>query len=303
MFPHFSPRFEHSMLWQVGYRRNGHNETDEPMFTQPAMYKKIRAQPTVLKKYTDQLINQENVITQQEYQVWNTTTALQNGLTRYHRETKTNKIVLWKFHQFSTTNFDNSGHKDSQENNILWGAIIFNWLTHYRLKCSSEKKILLVYWDTVYNHLHDHSNNCNNNVLSLRHVVRSVTVDCTIQPGTEWIDILYQLYRYSDDSYAQEELDRYSQLCEDAYAEARKSTEVQQEQWLDSAWKRFLTNRDPMTLAPTGISADTINHILRVFSSEPPPADNFTIHDGRPAYQPYASDRVTISYHSRSASL
>ena len=69
MFPHFSPRFEHSMLWQVGYRRNGHNETDEPMFTQPAMYKKIRAQPTVLKKYTDQLINQENVITQQEYQV------------------------------------------------------------------------------------------------------------------------------------------------------------------------------------------------------------------------------------------
>jgi len=54
---------------QVCYRRNGHNETDEPMFTQPAMYKKIRTQPSVLKKYADQLINQEKVITEQEYEV------------------------------------------------------------------------------------------------------------------------------------------------------------------------------------------------------------------------------------------
>lgn len=51
----------------VCYRRNGHNEIDEPMFTQPLMYKKIRKLPTVLAKYSAKLIA-EGVITQQEYE-------------------------------------------------------------------------------------------------------------------------------------------------------------------------------------------------------------------------------------------
>lgn len=52
----------------MGYRRFGHNEIDEPMFTQPLMYKKITKQPTVLAKYAETLIN-NGVLSQQEYEV------------------------------------------------------------------------------------------------------------------------------------------------------------------------------------------------------------------------------------------
>ncbi|XP_076683094.1 2-oxoglutarate dehydrogenase complex component E1 isoform X2 [Andrena cerasifolii] len=47
----------------VGYRRNGHNELDEPMLTQPLMYKRIRQHPDVLTVYTEKLIK-EGVITE-----------------------------------------------------------------------------------------------------------------------------------------------------------------------------------------------------------------------------------------------
>uniref|UniRef100_A0A8C9WQL1 2-oxoglutarate dehydrogenase complex component E1 n=1 Tax=Scleropages formosus TaxID=113540 RepID=A0A8C9WQL1_SCLFO len=51
----------------VCYRRNGHNEMDEPMFTQPLMYKQIRKQKGVLQKYAEKLIA-EGVVTRQEYE-------------------------------------------------------------------------------------------------------------------------------------------------------------------------------------------------------------------------------------------
>ena len=38
------------------YRRFGHNEGDEPMFTNPVMYKKIKTQKTTLQLYTERLV-------------------------------------------------------------------------------------------------------------------------------------------------------------------------------------------------------------------------------------------------------
>ncbi|CAK1553529.1 unnamed protein product [Leptosia nina] len=49
----------------VSYRRNGHNEVDEPMFTQPLMYQKIRKTKPVLEIYADRLIK-EGVVTAEE---------------------------------------------------------------------------------------------------------------------------------------------------------------------------------------------------------------------------------------------
>ncbi|XP_043191514.1 2-oxoglutarate dehydrogenase, mitochondrial-like isoform X1 [Amphibalanus amphitrite] len=50
----------------VSYRRNGHNEIDEPMFTHPFMYTKVRGTPGILQKYSEKLI-EEGVVTEREF--------------------------------------------------------------------------------------------------------------------------------------------------------------------------------------------------------------------------------------------
>ncbi|MEC9158536.1 MAG: 2-oxoglutarate dehydrogenase E1 component [Planctomycetota bacterium] len=49
------------------YRRNGHNEADEPSFTQPLMYKKIKEMTPVTTIYRDRLVG-EGVLEASEYQ-------------------------------------------------------------------------------------------------------------------------------------------------------------------------------------------------------------------------------------------
>jgi 2-oxoglutarate dehydrogenase E1 component len=49
----------------VCYRRYGHNEGDEPYFTQPAMYERIRQRPSLHQIYADQLIS-DGIISEQD---------------------------------------------------------------------------------------------------------------------------------------------------------------------------------------------------------------------------------------------
>ncbi len=64
--------FEYKLIFKkdviidlFGYRRHGHNEGDEPGFTQPLLYEKIKSHPSVRKIYEDKLTN-EGVITKEE---------------------------------------------------------------------------------------------------------------------------------------------------------------------------------------------------------------------------------------------
>lgn len=43
----------------IGYRRQGHNEADDPSYTQPVMYRKIKALPTAATQYTQRLVREK----------------------------------------------------------------------------------------------------------------------------------------------------------------------------------------------------------------------------------------------------
>ena len=74
----------------VGYRRYGHNEADEPAYTQPIMYERIKQTPTARQRYADQLVR-EGVVPETQAaaaaeQMYQRLTDIQQSLKAHLRE-------------------------------------------------------------------------------------------------------------------------------------------------------------------------------------------------------------------------
>ena len=65
----------------IGYRRFGHNETDEPAYTQPLMAAKIKEHPPVSQLYAEELVK-EGIVTPDEVEERND--ERQKGLKTAH---------------------------------------------------------------------------------------------------------------------------------------------------------------------------------------------------------------------------
>ena len=82
----YRERFRRNALIDlVGYRRFGHNETDEPAYTQPRMYARIKEHPPVRRLYADQLAD-EDVVSDEE--VEQLAEQAQSDLAEAHAELK-----------------------------------------------------------------------------------------------------------------------------------------------------------------------------------------------------------------------
>jgi 2-oxoglutarate decarboxylase len=82
----FREEFGHDVVIDlIGYRRFGHNEADEPAYTQPEMYAKIKAKKRVSELWAERLV-EDGVLTQEQVEqqrqdVW-------DELTRLHQDLK-----------------------------------------------------------------------------------------------------------------------------------------------------------------------------------------------------------------------
>jgi 2-oxoglutarate decarboxylase len=94
----FRQEFGHDVLIDlIGYRRFGHNESDEPAYTQPEMYANIKAKKRVAELWGDRLVADgvvsEKDVERQAQEVW-------DNLTLLHQRLKT-KIAAAAEHESS----------------------------------------------------------------------------------------------------------------------------------------------------------------------------------------------------------
>ena len=115
----------------VGYRRWGHNEGDEPAFTQPQMYEIIRAHPTVRELYARRL-QEQGVVSQEEVD------AMQHQALKILEEAKGEADAILQ--PFEKEEFDEfNGQHDEPEQPpavpaqalIEFNAELLSWPEHF----------------------------------------------------------------------------------------------------------------------------------------------------------------------------
>jgi len=78
----------------VCYRRHGHNEGDDPSYTQPLMYKRIEARRSVRKLYTEVLVKRGDISVEEAEKALDDFSArLQNALTETRDAKPTQEVV------------------------------------------------------------------------------------------------------------------------------------------------------------------------------------------------------------------
>ncbi len=85
----FRQRFKRDVVIDlIGYRRQGHNEADDPSYTQPVMYRKIKNTPTVSTQYAERLVREKFV---EPDEVAGLRKQVQNRLNQTFDESKKNR--------------------------------------------------------------------------------------------------------------------------------------------------------------------------------------------------------------------
>lgn len=94
----------------LGYRKYGHNEGDEPKFTQPNLYKAIAKHPNPKKIYLDRLVS-EGVITVEEDKAMEQR-YLDHLEVEYKISQEKEKAIVWKFLKDDWENYRRSTEAD-----------------------------------------------------------------------------------------------------------------------------------------------------------------------------------------------
>ncbi|HTV73992.1 MAG TPA: multifunctional oxoglutarate decarboxylase/oxoglutarate dehydrogenase thiamine pyrophosphate-binding subunit/dihydrolipoyllysine-residue succinyltransferase subunit [Candidatus Acidoferrales bacterium] len=141
----FRERFGHDVIIDlVGYRRFGHNETDEPAYTQPEMYERIKAHPTVRELYAQKLISQ-GTITQEQVAELGAKAAAR--ITEAHQNVKGGRwqpVAQTPQHRVQVARANRTDTKVPRSNLIRWNeelvAVPGTFTVHPKLARQLEKR-------------------------------------------------------------------------------------------------------------------------------------------------------------------